>query len=177
MASSIYIIGILVSEDKSTRIFYQLMLYENIYSIIRSSTARRRNSWLILGNGCFSHLHQRYYGSIHTIFHQIAYWFRIPWTAPWWCIEAYFLLVLLDQKQQYSMARIFFFFLALAKFKTWNEFIFKSQAKAGFSPLLLTVMLPSNRFHRFYELPQDAQSDWNQCVYYFKFTWINNIVI
>jgi hypothetical protein len=28
MASSIYIIGILVSEDKSTRIFYQLMLYE-----------------------------------------------------------------------------------------------------------------------------------------------------
>jgi hypothetical protein len=41
MASSIYIIGILVSEDKSTRIFYQLMLYENIYSIIRSSTARR----------------------------------------------------------------------------------------------------------------------------------------
>jgi hypothetical protein len=85
-------------------------------------------------------------------------------------------LVLLDQKQQYSMARIFFFFLALAKFKTWNKFIFKSQAKAGFFPLLLTVMLPSNRFHRFYEL-QDAQSDWNQCVYYFKFTWINNIVI
>jgi hypothetical protein len=26
--ASIYIIGILVSEDKSTRIFYQLMLYE-----------------------------------------------------------------------------------------------------------------------------------------------------
>jgi hypothetical protein len=143
---------------------------KNIYSIIRSSTARRNS--LILDNGCFSHLHQRYYGSIHTIFHQIACWFRIPWTAPWlyWGV---FSFGVVGPKQQYSMARIFFFiFLALAKFKTWNKNSYLNPRR-GF-PLLLTVMLPSNRFHRFYELPQDAQSDWNQCVYYFKFTWIKH---
>jgi hypothetical protein len=40
---------------------------------------------------------------------------------------------------------------------------------------LLIVMLPSNRFHRFYELP-NAQSDWNPMLYYFNLPELTTLV-
>jgi hypothetical protein len=132
IASSIYIIGILVSDEKHSYFFYQKVLCGK-YLQHNPSFHHQEGNWSILGNGCFSSSTPKYYGiftpSFARLFTDSVYRGRlhdgILRCVFFWCCW--------KNSNTRWPEYFFFIFWLLAKFKTWNkEFIFKSQASGVF---------------------------------------------